>query len=381
MLAPRGAARQPEDAEDAYQRALEILLTKAPTTSEAELVPWLKTVVKHEAFALRRQRERTAADRRRRAGATPAPRRPHPRAGGAHERLARRGGARRLKPQEVRAAAAQGGGLQLQADPGDHGWTYTKVNRCLTEGRRASSERVAGIEAGAECERLAPLLSAFADGEASAEDLALLRPHLRRLPGLPRPPARVPRRAGALAALRRPRPWGPGARGAAGPARSVAGAAREGGGARRAAHGAELASGPKAAAVAASAAAMAGGGATVEHLAARGPPRRRRRTAEVPTVAEAIPAPEPAGGRADAGPDRARHARTAGRGRGAAGPAGARAGAGVRSGGGAGRRHAGRGTRSRRRRRPAPGGSAPSGGGRRRRVRALETARGLERRG
>ena len=47
-----------EDAEDAYQRALEILLTKAPTTREDELVPWLKTVVKHEVFALHRARER-----------------------------------------------------------------------------------------------------------------------------------------------------------------------------------------------------------------------------------------------------------------------------------------------------------------------------------
>ena len=40
-------------------------------------------------------------------------------------------------------------------------------------------ERVAGIESGAECERLAPLLSKLADGEAGAEDMAALRPHLR----------------------------------------------------------------------------------------------------------------------------------------------------------------------------------------------------------
>src|SRR6476469_1344058 len=44
----------PEDAEDAYQRGVEILLTKAPTTREDELLPWLKTVVKHEAFAVRK---------------------------------------------------------------------------------------------------------------------------------------------------------------------------------------------------------------------------------------------------------------------------------------------------------------------------------------
>ena len=57
LATARRYAATPEDAEDAYQRGLEILLTKAPTTREEELVPWLKTVVKHEAFALRRQRE------------------------------------------------------------------------------------------------------------------------------------------------------------------------------------------------------------------------------------------------------------------------------------------------------------------------------------
>ena len=58
MATARRYSATPEDAEDAYQRGLEILLTKAPTTDENELVPWLRTVIKHEAFALRRQRER-----------------------------------------------------------------------------------------------------------------------------------------------------------------------------------------------------------------------------------------------------------------------------------------------------------------------------------
>jgi hypothetical protein len=44
--------------EDAYRRGLEILLTNAPTTREDELVPQLRSVIKHEAFALRRQRDR-----------------------------------------------------------------------------------------------------------------------------------------------------------------------------------------------------------------------------------------------------------------------------------------------------------------------------------
>ena len=58
LATARRHAVTPEDAEDAYQRGIEILLTKAPSTSEDELIPWLKTVVKHEAWALRRQRER-----------------------------------------------------------------------------------------------------------------------------------------------------------------------------------------------------------------------------------------------------------------------------------------------------------------------------------
>jgi hypothetical protein len=44
--------------EDAYRRGLEILLTKVPTTREDELVPRLRSVIKHEALALWRQRDR-----------------------------------------------------------------------------------------------------------------------------------------------------------------------------------------------------------------------------------------------------------------------------------------------------------------------------------
>jgi hypothetical protein len=38
--------------------------------------------------------------------------------------------------------------------------------------------RLAGIEGGIECAKLAPLLSALADGEGGCEEVALLRPHL-----------------------------------------------------------------------------------------------------------------------------------------------------------------------------------------------------------
>ncbi|MEA2445635.1 MAG: hypothetical protein QOJ12_2927 [Thermoleophilales bacterium] len=181
LATARRYAHSPDDAEDAYQRALEILLTKAPTTNERDLMAWLKTVVRHECFALNEKRardvpaEHDALD----AFAGGDPEYATERA----ERYARlRVGAEalaRLKPQETRALLLKAEGLSYEEIAAQTGWSYTKVNRCLTEGRRAFVARVERIESGAECERLAPLLSALADGEASADDMATLRPHLR----------------------------------------------------------------------------------------------------------------------------------------------------------------------------------------------------------
>ena len=316
-----GTARRyavtPEDAEDAYQRALEILLTKAPTTTEAELVPWLKTVVKHEAFALRRQRERhSPVTDDGELGERAAPNAVTPDQAERLEQL--RQGAEalgELKPQEVRALLLKAEGYSYKQICELTGWSYTKVNRALTEGRRAFLRRVAGIQGGAECERFAPTLSALADGEACAEDIAPVRRHMRtclacraRLKEFRAAPARV-------AALV--------------PPAALVAAAGDGGGARgllestiqsllvssqhkaavlgeRMHSAVELATGQKLAAVAMSAAALAGGGATIEQLAERRPdtsPAERRvdakpvsEVAKVETTPpEVAPKPAPAG--------------------------------------------------------------------------------------
>ena len=266
LATARRYAATPEDAEDAYQRGFEILLTKAPSVREEELIPWLKTVVKHEAFALRRQRDRhspvTDDGRLGDRGTPPAV--THDQA----ERFERlRQGAealRRLKPQEIRALRLKAEGYSYREICEITGWTYTKVNRCLAEGRQAFLRRVAGIEGGAECERFAPMLSALADGEASADDLATLRPHMRtclacrvRLKEFRATPARVAALVppAALAVLE----VGGGLRGLV---ESLAGAAQQKAAVigDRAQAVAELATGQKVAAVAASAAAVAGGG-------------------------------------------------------------------------------------------------------------------------
>jgi len=178
----RRYAQTRDDAEDAYQRALEILLTKAPTTDQNELVPWLKTVVKHEAWALRRQRERhtpTSDDG--------APAEPATAEAATHDRIERQERLRigaealgRLKPQERRALQLQAEGYSYKEIQQLTGWTYTKVNRCLTEGKTAFLERAAGIEAGEECDRLEAELAGLAGGEDRATAVADLRRHLRR---------------------------------------------------------------------------------------------------------------------------------------------------------------------------------------------------------
>jgi RNA polymerase sigma factor (sigma-70 family) len=193
-----------EDAEDAYQRGLEILLTKAPSTSAEDLVPWLKTVVKHEAFSLHRQRQRHGTP----TATPPSGETVVPDTHDHVERIERlQLGAealQRLKPQEIRCMLLLAEGHTYKQIQAITGFSYTKVNRCLTEGRQSFARRVERIESGAECERLAPLLSALADGEASAKDMAALRPHLRTCLSCRatlRDAREVPARVAALAPL------------------------------------------------------------------------------------------------------------------------------------------------------------------------------------
>ena len=170
-----------EDAQDAYQRGLEIMLRHAHRLDPERAPSWLRTVVKHEAMAVRRTRQRDLPPGdidfdRIEARTTPSP----DERAMAFETVARSAEAlHRLKPQEVRALWLRAQGNSY-AEIGElTGWSRTKVNRCLYEGRRSFLERYAGIASGAECDRWQPLLSRLVDGEATREELVELRPHLR----------------------------------------------------------------------------------------------------------------------------------------------------------------------------------------------------------
>jgi DNA-directed RNA polymerase specialized sigma24 family protein len=171
-----------DDALDAYQRALEIYLRRIETLDPATEIAWMKVVVKNEALAVRRSRtqlvpvEEVDAD----GSVAESQQRPVDDLLAARERVERSAEAlRRIKPDEARALMLKAQGHSYAEIGESLGWTYTKVNRCLTEGRARFLRVYAQIEAGAECERFAPTLATLVAGTATAGALLELRPHIR----------------------------------------------------------------------------------------------------------------------------------------------------------------------------------------------------------
>jgi RNA polymerase sigma factor (sigma-70 family) len=295
-----------DDAHDAYQRSLEILVRRMRDDPPAEPLRWLRTVLRHEALSVRAQRDRLVdrfeidLDRQedRRLGD------PADRAVG-HERLRHTAEAlQRLKPQEVTALVLRAEGLTYKEICARTGWTYTRCNRAVTEGRRALLARLGAIESGAECERWTPLLSLLADGEASASELAALRPHLRACPSCRATLRHFHATPAQIAALVPPalvplatEPAG----GLLGHAEVMLHALAERAtlAAMRLQGAVEALPGAKVAAVAASTAALAGGGAALERAAQQHPPRAAAHAAPAPAASAPglvpIAAPLPSG--------------------------------------------------------------------------------------
>lgn len=203
-----------DDADDAYQRGLEILLEKAPSTDMRQLVPWSRTVIKHEALAMRRTRERMLG--------RPAVAEvleedqdwvqmipsdldgPEERVAG-REKVARsREALAKLKPQELRALTQLAEGYSYAEIGAMNNWTRTKVNRCLAEGRQRFRSVFRASEAGERCAEIAPLLSACCDGELDRARLAEVEDHLAACGGCRatlRTYRAAPKAAAALAPL------------------------------------------------------------------------------------------------------------------------------------------------------------------------------------
>lgn len=174
-----------DDADEALQRGLEILLRKAPNKDSRELIRWTQTVVRHEAMAVRRERERLLPNPGTEieedwvsllpCGAAGPPERAERREAVARSREALQA----LKPQELRALTLLAEGYSYAEIGEITSWSQTKVNRCIAEGRERFRSLVSRSKDGSRCLEMRPLISAFCDGEAGIEETATVREHLR----------------------------------------------------------------------------------------------------------------------------------------------------------------------------------------------------------
>ena len=84
-----------------------------------------------------------------------------------------------LKPAELRALGLLAEGYSYVEIGRRTGWSRTKINRLLAEGRASYRALVSSSEDGSRCRELQPLLSAFCDGETAPRQADEVREHLR----------------------------------------------------------------------------------------------------------------------------------------------------------------------------------------------------------
>ncbi len=136
----------PDDAQDAYQRAVEIFIRRAHRLQREGAASWLRTVVKHEALAVRAGRQRLLAgaeldlDEQ---AACPS-RGPEERAADADQLTRSAEALQRLKPQEVRALLLKAQGHSYREICELTGWSYTNINCSIGPSCRGTSETGAG---------------------------------------------------------------------------------------------------------------------------------------------------------------------------------------------------------------------------------------------
>ncbi|XAY06966.1 hypothetical protein DSM112329_03844 [Paraconexibacter sp. AEG42_29] len=170
-----------DDAADACQRGLEILIRNAGRLDPATADRWLFRVVRNEALALREQRARSVGQIELAVDQVEARHLPSPE----EQAITREGIAQtrealtRLKADELRALCLKAAGRSYAEIATGEGWSHTKVNRALVEGRRRIATHREELESGRECARWASTIRALGTGDVSAADLTAVRGHLR----------------------------------------------------------------------------------------------------------------------------------------------------------------------------------------------------------
>lgn len=170
------------DADDVYQQMLEAMLTSPPATEHGyQLYVWARRVIANEAISVHRARARkpevALSDT-------------HPPGGSAVQdpsevlsemelSSALSEALRRLRPDHARCLILRAEGFNYSKISELTGFSYAKVNRCLSEGRASLRNQFARINEGQDCARLSGALSAYADGSTSTSSRVDVELHLK----------------------------------------------------------------------------------------------------------------------------------------------------------------------------------------------------------
>lgn len=169
MRLARAHAASAADADDAYQRTLEAILTKAPEAIEGDhLMAWAATVARNETRMQHRRRRKIADDSFEQITAdwSDTPATPDDRLIDAESIAYGREALKRLDTDQTRLLLLRADGFGYEEICETTGFSYAKVNRILCEARKSFRRRVQRLESGAECQRIEGILSMIADGEA-----------------------------------------------------------------------------------------------------------------------------------------------------------------------------------------------------------------------
>ncbi|MDX8150944.1 sigma-70 family RNA polymerase sigma factor, partial [Patulibacter brassicae] len=172
-----------DDAHDAVQAAAERFLHRHERVDPVTVGGWLRTVARNEALRVRDRRVRHVVELDLDGpGVASDGDGPEDRAARDEELAIAREALLGLKPAERQALWLQAQGLSYEEIADQLGWTRTKVNRNVAEGRARLRKSFRGLVGGEACAAAGPRIERLAAGEASGDDLRLLRPHVRRCP-------------------------------------------------------------------------------------------------------------------------------------------------------------------------------------------------------
>ncbi len=174
--------RSIEDAEDAYQRSMEIALTRAPVIDAAGFSSWLHVVIKNEAMAIAdaRRRELPMPDRdleasvaRDRAASEPdAVMEWRERYRAIHDAMCG------LTHPQRTCLMLRSAGLSRPEIAAITGYSERKIHRSITEARSRLHAWEIRMAAGAECERAGELIDMTMDDRATRRERRALSRHL-----------------------------------------------------------------------------------------------------------------------------------------------------------------------------------------------------------